>query len=101
MKMARFGMAVAAAVTLAWSDDLPANVAGVKVYWGRDAGIYSEHRTFTDVAAKQVALDLPEGRWFIVATVVDTSGRESDFSNVVTHDDGLSPASPRNLRVNL
>lgn len=85
-------------VTIGWSDTLPAG-AGVRVYWGRHSGIYGESRDFPNAVSQVTVADLPEGMWRLVATVYDSAGRESGFSNEIVRDDVVAPTKPQNLSV--
>ena len=56
-------------------------IAGYRVYYGLETGIYHGQIDINDYIATQSQLpSLPSGEYFIVITTIDTDGRESVFS---------------------
>jgi hypothetical protein len=72
----------AQSVTLAWDASPSSEVIGYRIYFGTNAGSYSFVTNASLVRTQTVVLP-HTGRWFFVATAVDASGIESDFSNMV------------------
>ena len=59
-------------------------IAGYRVYYGLETGIYHGQIDINDHTATQAQLpSLPSGEYFVVITTIDTDGRESVFSNEV------------------
>ena len=81
-------------VTLAWTapvaraDGSPlslAQIGGYRVYYGTTEGDYPNRVEVNDGSAVEVILnDLPSGSYYFVVTTYDVTGRESEFSPVVT-----------------
>lgn len=81
-------------VTLAWTapvaraDGSPlslAEIGGYRVYYGTTEGDYPNRLDVNDGSAVEVILnDLPSGSYYFVVTTYDVTGRESEFSPVVT-----------------
>lgn len=69
-------------VTLAWDASPSPEVTAYRIYFGTNAGNYSYVTNASLVRTQTVVLP-HSGRWYFVATAVDASGLESDFSNCV------------------
>ena len=94
--LAPFGIEVVASAvgsaTLSWlaptqrTDGSPLNdLAGFTVYWGTSLGSYPNSATITNPGVATYVVDqLTPATWFFVVTAVDSSGRESSFSNVAS-----------------
>ena len=88
------GEVVPGRVTLAWTapvaraDGSPlslAQIGGYRVYYGTTEGDYPNRVEVNDGSAVEVILnDLPSGSYYFVVTTYEVSGRESEFSPVVT-----------------
>ena len=60
-------------------------IAGYKVYYGTTQGQYSDSVAISDSTAVAYTLTgLPAGTYYFVVTTIDTEGRESQYSSVVT-----------------
>ena len=60
-------------------------IAGYKVYYGTTQGQYPNSATINDgTAAGYTFTGLPAGTYHFVVTTIDTEGRESQYSSVVT-----------------
>ena len=60
-------------------------IAGYKVYYGTTQGQYTDSTTINDgTAADYTFTGLPAGTYYFVVTTIDTEGRESQYSSVVT-----------------
>ena len=60
-------------------------IAGYKVYYGTTQGQYSDNVTINDgTAVGYTVTGLPAGTYYFVVTTIDTEGRESQYSSVVT-----------------
>jgi hypothetical protein len=79
-------------VTLSWDpptqrdDGTPLNdLAGYKLYWGTALGHYPNLAAIPNPGiATYVVDELTPGTYYLVATAYDSSGMESDYSNVAT-----------------
>jgi hypothetical protein len=99
-------LAVPQTVTLMWDHDGDVDLAGFKIYWGRYPGMYGPYQGYggypgggiqdvPDPAARQTTVsNLPEGLIYFAATAYDTSGNESGYSNEISKDDSIAPATP-------
>ncbi len=57
------------------------DVAGFRIYYGFEAGVYQDPIAVNDPAATQVQIsNLPSGTYFVVMTTIDSEGRESSWS---------------------
>jgi len=70
------------------------NLAGYKVYWGPQAGLYPNSVAVNDPGASAHVLNLAAGTWFSVVTAVNVAGIESNFSNAVTKTISGPPLAP-------
>ena len=60
-------------------------IAGYKVYYGTTQGQYTDSVTINNgTAAGYTFTGLPAGTYYFVVTTIDTEGRESQYSSVVT-----------------
>lgn len=60
-------------------------IAGYQVFYGSSQGQYSNSVIINDgTAVGYTFTDLPSGTYYIVVTTIDTEGRESQFSPVLT-----------------
>ena len=60
-------------------------IAGYKVYYGTTQGQYSDSIAINDSTAVAYTFNgLPAGTYYFVVTTIDTEGRESQYSSVVT-----------------
>jgi hypothetical protein len=60
------------------------DIAGYRIYYGLEPGVYHNQIDVNDHTATQVQLSgLLSGEYFIVMTTIDTNGRESSFSQEV------------------
>jgi hypothetical protein len=69
-------------VTLTWDASPSANLAGYRVYYGTNSRAYGVV-TNAGLVRTQCVILPRTGRWFFAATVYDTNGLESLFSNEV------------------
>ena len=80
----------AASVALSWdapslrADNTPLNsedIAGFRIYYGFEKGVYQDPVAINDPAATQAQIsNLPSGTYYVVITTIDTDGRESSWS---------------------
>ncbi|MGD8804023.1 MAG: fibronectin type III domain-containing protein [Gammaproteobacteria bacterium] len=60
------------------------DIAGYRIYYGHESGVYHNQIDVNDHTATQAQLPgLPSGKYFIALTTIDTDGRESAFSQEV------------------
>jgi hypothetical protein len=75
---------------LAWDPVVSPTLAGYRIYYGTNAGTYSQsYGNGVDVGnvTAHVVRDLSRGtRYYFVATAYDTVGNESNYSNEVFKD---------------
>jgi chitinase len=91
--------ALAASVTLAWDPNSEADVAGYRLFWGTtDVGFVNV--TNCGNVTNWTVVDLqPAEEYAFYVTCYNTSGLESEPSNVVTYSvPGLLPAPTLRLR---
>ncbi len=89
----------AATVTLSWDANTESDLAGYKLHWGTESGVYANTIDVKNVVTFKVS-DLPEGKLFFAATAYDTADNESGYSNEVTVTlNTVAPGNPTNLRV--
>jgi hypothetical protein len=61
------------------------NLAGFKVYWGKQQGSYTNQVTLDNPGITTYVVDnLASGTWYFVTTAFDTGGVESGFSNAAS-----------------
>ncbi len=62
------------------------DLAGYKVYYGRESGNYAEVKDVGSVTAVSTdeLPDIQSGTWYFAVTAYDTSGNESGYSNEVS-----------------
>ena len=84
-------VARAQTVTLAWDASPSTNVAGYRVHYGTNAGVYPLVTNVGLVLTQTVVLPR-NGRWFFTVTAVDRIGIESIYSNEVQWE--AKPAAP-------
>ena len=60
-------------------------LAGFRLYWGSDPGMYTDMLDIPDGMATTytATTQIPPGMWYFALTAYDTAGQESDFSNEV------------------
>ncbi len=91
--MAMISVAVNDSIKLSWQapsrnldgtsiDDL----AGYRIYYGRQSGEYSDSILIRQPDARGHALTLPSGSYFFAMTALDAEGNESPFSNEIEQD---------------
>jgi len=74
---------LAADVSLAWNASVSQNISGYKVYVGTAAGSYGTPTTIGNQTT-HTATVLSAGTYYFAVKAVNTSGYESDYSNVVS-----------------
>jgi hypothetical protein len=91
-------------VTLAW-DPSPEQVAGYKLLYGSAPGVYVSSIDVGLVTQHTVS-QLPDGRYYFVASAYSADGLGSNFSNEIVVDiplDGVptpkAPSAPKSLRI--
>lgn len=57
-------------------------IAGYRIYYGVEPGVYTEQVGINDSSATEYTVEgiLPSNVFFVVMTTIDTEGRESGFS---------------------
>ena len=75
--------ALAAQATLAWDPSGESDVAGYRIHYGTTSGNYSVHIDVRNVTACTVIGLEPEQTYYFAATVYDSAGNESGYSNEV------------------
>lgn len=82
-------------VSLQWSppvlntDGTPIgdSLAGYRIYFGRQSGVYTKVITINDPRTTNTAIyNIASGTYYFTITVFNSYGNESDFSNQVTKD---------------
>ena len=59
-------------------------IAGFRIYYGEESGIYPGTIDISDGSSVESDLDdVSSGKYFVVVTTIDTDGRESAFSEEV------------------
>lgn len=82
----------AGAATLSWTpptqntDGTPlSDLAGYRVYWGKSQGSYTNSQTLLNPGiVSHMVEQLTPATYYFVVTAIDTSGNESQYSNVAT-----------------
>jgi hypothetical protein len=80
-------VAQAATVTLAWDPNSETDLAGYKLYYGnspRTQAPYPQTVVIQNKTATMWQLTLSPGVYYFALTALDTSGKESGYSNEVT-----------------
>jgi hypothetical protein len=67
-------------VTLTWEASPDTNVTGYKIYYGTASGVYTQTASPDTVTQATIAGLTPGVTYFFVATALDVSGLESDYS---------------------
>jgi hypothetical protein len=86
-----------------WDPNIEADLAGYKVYWRAPGETFDDTRC-VDVGnvteCSIMDLGLTPGIVEFAVTAYDTSGNESDFSEVVSHPfDDVAPSAPTNPKM--
>lgn len=58
-------------------------IAGYRIYYGVESGVYTEQVGINDPSATEYAVEdilMPSIKYFVVMTTIDTEGRESNWS---------------------
>ena len=88
-----------ASVTLAWDANTEPDIAGYRMYFGSPVGSYSEIVNCGNVTNLTIETLIPGNTYAFYVTCYNTSGLESEPSNVVQYTVPINkPASPRTLR---
>ena len=59
----------------------PSEIAGFRIYYGTESGVYQDPIVINDHTATQAQFSgIPSGVYFVVMTTVDTDARESAWS---------------------
>ncbi len=75
--------AFASQVTLAWDPITESDVAGYRIHYGTASGSYSEHIDVHNVTVCTLTGLVAEKTYYFAATVYDSAGNESGYSNEV------------------
>ena len=88
-------------VTLRWEANTEPDLAGYRIYRSATSGSgYVLAGTVLQPTTQFTDLNIPDGKWYWVATAFDTDNLESGYSNEVTETlDSLPPAPPKNLSI--
>jgi len=81
----------ASALTLAWDPNAEPDLAGYKVYYGTQSGIYGSVLDVGNFTQYTVTGLEPETRYYFSLTAYDSSRNESDFSDEVSAITGDDP----------
>jgi uncharacterized membrane protein YgcG len=74
----------AAEITLAWDQNSESDIAGYRIYYGQEIGIYTNVVDVGNYTSCVIA-DLEDGvTYYFVATAYNTSGYESGYSNEIS-----------------
>lgn len=68
------------------------DLTNYKVYYGTESGVYTETQQFPADECAFLIEDLATGRWYFVATAINSTGKESVYSNEVFKD--IEPPAP-------
>lgn len=91
---------VLASVTLAWDANSEPDVAGYRIYYKQTAAPTPWKIVNVGNVTNTTLSDLTRGiEYSFYATCYNTSGLESEPSNVVTYTAPKPPAAPRNIRI--
>jgi hypothetical protein len=75
----------AAEITLAWDQNSESDIAGYRIYYGQESGIYTNVVDIGNYTSCVIA-DLEDGEtYYFVATAYNTSGYESGYSNEISN----------------
>lgn len=89
--------AYAGTVTLAWDPNTETNIAGYRLYFGTNG---FQNMVDCGNVTNRIIENLRPGRWSFYATCYNTSGLESEPSNIVEWQSiGDQPSTPTNLRL--
>jgi hypothetical protein len=77
-------------ITLAWDANEEPDLAGYKIYWGRDSRSYTNTIEIlcraNDVSCCEVTIgDLELGKYYFAATAFDDDDNESNYSEELDH----------------
>jgi len=75
--------AFASQVTLAWDPSTESDVAGYRIHYGTASGSYSVHIDVHSVTVYTLTGLVAERTYYFAATVYDSAGNESGYSNEV------------------
>jgi hypothetical protein len=90
------------AVSLAWDANSESDLAGYKVYWGRQSRQYDNSPVPTVAPSASPTFTTPalmNGTWYFAVTAYNTAGLESGYSNEVSTTIATAPAAPEGLRI--
>lgn len=71
----------AADVKFAWDPNIETDLAGYRLYRGEQSRVYTDHVDVGNVTG--YTWTVPDGSWYFAATVYNTAGLESGYSNEV------------------
>lgn len=93
-----FGQSALDTVTFAWN---PSPSAGIKKYYLYFSQSTNEWTHVKDAGLEtQATVGLPAlGKWYFIATAMNTNGIESVPSNIVSYDVLPGPAGPSGMRI--
>jgi len=72
-------------LTLSWNASSNENVAGYKIYYGTAAGVYTNEVSVGNVTTATISGLEAGTTYYFAATTCDSTGIESDYSNIVTY----------------
>lgn len=90
-------------VTLQCDANIESDLAGYKLYYGNESGVYGDSIPFplselTDTSNPEFTTPvLPSGTYYFALTAYDTEGLESGYSNEVVTN--LRPGAPGGFRI--
>jgi hypothetical protein len=86
--------AFASQATLAWDPNTESNLAGYKIHYGTDSGSYTVHLDVHNVTTYTVTGLTVGQTYYFAASAYSSSGKESGYSNPVSHTIPASNAAP-------
>lgn len=90
---------LAYSVTLAWDPNTEPDIAGYRMYYGTESGVYTQIINVGNVTNYTVT-NLNVGPiYYFAVTCYNTSGLESEFSNEVSFGYPVPVPIPTNLRI--
>ena len=90
-----------ASATCEWDAVADDDLAGYRIHWGTETGVYTNTVDVKSVTIFKVN-DLPDGKIFFAATSYDTADNESGYSNeVVITFNTIAPGIPLNFKVTI
>ena len=85
-------------VSLAWDPNPETDIAGYRLYYGTEPGVYSAPVDVGNVVTGVVPGLSPGTLYYFAATAYNTSGLESDFSDEISYTTPFIPGRPTGLR---